>query len=177
MRLDAVAVIAVGALAVILWWRWRIRYDPHRARLPPELRSAGLVYAERLFQSNGPVSISARVDRVYRNAAGALVLVELKTREAKRTYQSDVIELSAQRLALMEQTGAVVSDHAFVLTERPDGRRTGCHRVRLMTHIDLLALATRRQDLLAGTAEPLAACSPGRCQKCAFVKDCDPIKV
>lgn len=176
MRPEAVAVIVVGALVAILWWRWRSRSDPYRARLPPELRSACLVYAERLFQSAGPVSISARLDRVYRNAAGVLELVELKTREANRPYQSDVIELSAQRLALMTQTGAVVSDHAFVLTEQPDGRGTGCHRVRLMTHIDLMALATRRQELLAGTTEPRPACFPGVCRRCAFVQLCCPLQ-
>lgn len=173
MTLEAAVVIGVVALAVALWW-WRSRSNLHRARLLPELRSACLVYAEQLFRSAGPVSISAKVDRVYRNAAGVLVLVELKTRELNRTYQSDVIELSAQRLALMAQTGALVSDQAFVLTERPDGHRTGCHRVRLMSHGDVVSLVMRRQDLLTGKAAPEPACSPGLCRKCAFVLLCDP---
>lgn len=174
MRLDAAAVIGVGALAVILWWRWRITSGPRRARLPQELRSACLVHAERLFRSAGPVPISARVDRVYRNAAGALVLVELKTRESNRVYPSDVIELSAQRVALMAHTGDVVADYGYVVTELPDGRQMGCHRVRLMPNGDVVALAMRRQDLLIGKAAPEPACSPGLCRKCAFVLPCDP---
>jgi len=173
MRLDPATVIGVSALALVLWW-WRSRSDPRRARLPPELRSACLVYSECLFQSTGSVSISARVDRVYRSAAGVLVLVELKTRTAHRAYRSDVIELSAQRVALMAQMGESVADHAYVLTERPDGLRTGCHRVRLMEPVDLNALVARREKLLAGEVEPQPTCAPGMCQKCAFVRPCDP---
>ena len=175
MRLDVVAVIAVGALAVILWCQRKMA-GSCEARLPPELEPIRLVYAEQLFRSEGGVLIAAKVDRAYRNAAGMLVLVELKTRAANRVYRSDVIELSAQRVALMTQTGAVVSDHAFVLTERPDGCRTGCHRVRLMELTDLIALAVRRQKLLAGMAEPRPARSPGMCRKCAFVWLCGPLQ-
>ncbi len=173
MRFDPAAVIGVGVLALILWW-WRSRSDPRRARLPPELKSACLVYSERLFQSTGPASISARVDKVYRNAAGVLVLVELKTREKNRTYQSDVIELSAQRVALMAHTGDAVADFAYIVIERPDGFRMGCHRVRLMAHADVISLAIRRGDLFAGKVEPQAICSSGLCRKCAFVRPCDP---
>lgn len=172
MRIDPAAVIGVGALALVFWW-WRCKSDQRRARLPPELRSACLVYAERLFQSTEPVSISARVDRVYRNAAGVLVLVELKTRETNRTYQSDVIELSAQRVALMAHTGDVVADYAYIVTERPDGLRTGCHQLRLMSHVDVISLAIRRGNLFAGKVEPRSTCSPGLCRKCAFVRPCD----
>lgn len=171
MRLDAVVVTAIGALAALLWGMYR-RAGPGEVWLPPELRGARLVYTERLFRTGGPTSISARVDRVYCSAAGALVLVELKTRVANRTYLSDVIELSAQRLAVMAETGSAVSNYAFVLTEWPDGRKTGCHRVMLIPHIDLLALATRRQDLLAGVVEPRPTCSPGMCRKCTFFKQC-----
>jgi len=149
--------------------------DPWVAVLPPELRRARLVYAERLFRSVGAVSVTAKVDRVYRNAAGALVLIELKTREANRTYWSDVIELSAQRVAVMGQTGEAVADHAYVLTDRPDGHRTGCHRVRLKPHNDLITFVARRRELLAGKIEPQPTRSSGMCRKCAFAWPCDPL--
>jgi hypothetical protein len=174
MKLESATVVVAGALAAIFWW-WRRRgVDPCVAVLPPELRRTRLVYAERLFRSVGAVSITAKVDRVYRNAAGALVLVELKTRTANRAYQSDVIELSAQRVALMAQTGEVVAPHAYVLMESPGVCRTGCQRVRLMAHIDLIALAARRQELFAGKVEPQPTCSSGMCRKCVFVHRCTP---
>ncbi|MDI1339515.1 MAG: PD-(D/E)XK nuclease family protein [Burkholderiaceae bacterium] len=172
MDLEAVAVVCFVVFVVVLWWHLWPR--PPEEELPPELCGTRLVYAERLFCSLGPVSITAKVDRVYRNAKEALILVGLKTRKANRAYRSDVIELSAQRLALMGQTGEAVADHAYVLTERPDGRRTGCHRVRLMEPVDLIALVERREKLLAGKAEPRPTCAPGMCQKCAFARLCDP---
>ncbi|MDO8777588.1 MAG: PD-(D/E)XK nuclease family protein [Burkholderiaceae bacterium] len=171
MGFETVAVVCFVAFVVLWWYLWPRSPEEE---LPPELCGTRLVYAERLFRSLGPVSIMAKVDRVYRNAKGALVLVDLKTRAAHRAYRSDVIELSAQRVALMSQTREVVADHAYVLTARPDGRRTGCHRVRLMEPVDLIALVERREKLLAGKAEPQPTCAPGMCQKCAFVRLCDP---
>lgn len=171
MNLDAVAVIVwlCGLAVAIGWGRWP---RPHDVALPPELRSARLVYAEHLFRSPGPVLLTAKVDRVYRNAGGMLVLVELKTRLAHRAYRSDVIELSAQRFALSGQTGESVADHAYVLTEQADGRQTECHRVRLMESVDLIALVERREQLLAAKTEPQPSCAPGMCRKCAFTRAC-----
>ena len=85
----------------------------------PELRASRLAYAEQLFRSEGPASVSARVDRAYRNQAGVVTLVELKTREADRAYLSDVIELSAQRFALSSQTGEFVNAMGYVASESP----------------------------------------------------------
>lgn len=174
MGREAAAIAGVLALALVLWWRSRRRSSPGRAGAPPELRSARLVYAERLFRSEGPVPLVAKLDRAYRNAAGVLVLIELKTRAASRAYGSDVIELSAQRLALAAQTGDVVADHAYVLTQNPDGRRTRWHLVRLLARADVVALALRREELLAGNAEPQLTYSPGVCRKCIFVRSCQP---
>jgi len=174
MKLESATVVVVGALAAIFWWLRRRGLGPCDALLPPELGQSRLVYAERLFRSDGAVSITAKVDRVYRDAAGALVLVELKTRTANLAYWSDVIELSAQRVALMAQTGEVVADHGYVLTERQDGFRVGWHWVKLMTHADVIGLATRRQELLARKVNPQPICLPGMCRKCAFVHRCNP---
>jgi len=134
MASEAAFLLACfGMLGLLLWCRWRLRLRGTVVVLPAELRGARLVYAERLFRSTGAVSISARVDRVYRNAAGILVLVELKTRQANRRHDSDVIELSAQRVALMGQTGELVAKHAYVLTQMPAGNWSGVHRVELMS--------------------------------------------
>lgn len=172
MGFETYVVVCSVAVFVVLWCcLWLCSREEE---LPPELYGTPLVYAEHLFRSLGPVSIATRVDRVYRNAKGALVLVELKTRAEHRAYRSDVIELSAQRVALMAQTGEYVADHAYVLTERPDGRQRRCHRVRLMEAVDLNALVARWAKLLAGKVEPQPTCTPGMCQKCSFVQQCDP---
>ena len=97
--------------------------------MPRELRASRLAYAERLFRSAGPVSVSARLDRAYRDQAGVVTLVELKTRKADRVYLSDVIELSAQRYALQSQTGERVSEHGYVVVQNVGPRRRKVHRL------------------------------------------------
>ena len=169
--LVALLTIA-GILVIALSLSTRRRVGSALVNLPRELRGARLVYAEHLFRVDGAVSITARVDRVYRDAAGLLVLVELKTRKANVSYWSDVIELSAQRVAVMEQTGQAVAKHAYVLTATPAGRRSGCHRVELMASEDVMALVLRREALLRGTKEADGTCVPGLCRTCPFVGEC-----
>ena len=171
MALDAAfmafGMIGAGLLAYLGHFRSR-----RARRLPSELQAARLVYAERLFRAIGPVSITARVDLVYRNVLGELVLVELKSRQASRAYLSDVIELSAQRIALMEQMKEPVAQHAYVYTEGTNGRKAAWHRVDLMRPRHLAALALRRESLLAGEANAHGTSAPEICRKCAFRREC-----
>ncbi|MDR1425236.1 MAG: hypothetical protein LBI92_11640 [Azoarcus sp.] len=87
--------VVILLLALLAWfYRWRRKWG----WIPRELRDAELAYAEKLFKAFGPVVLTAKVDRAYRKRDGAIVLVELKTRRRLRSYPSDVIELSAQRV-------------------------------------------------------------------------------
>lgn len=174
MDFETCALSRIFRIVAALWWqKWSSLFATATESLPQELRGARLIYAECLFRSPLPVVITARVDRAYRNARGKLVLVELKTREVNRTYWSDVIELSAQRFALSGQTGEAMADYAYILTERPDGRPTGFHRVQLMATADLIALVVRRQELLAGKNEPKQADFQRVCRKCVFGRSCN----
>ncbi len=103
---SALIALALSAFFawLLLWWRRR-----WSAWLPRELRHAELAYAEKLFRATGPIVLTAKVDRAYRLEGGVLVLLELKTRGFNRPYRSDVIELSAQRVAIMKQTGEAES--------------------------------------------------------------------
>lgn len=175
MTIDLLAIgAALIALAVIVvWWPRRT----HRQRdvdpwLPRELRTAKLAYAERLFRTDGSIRISARVDRVYRDRAGRLTLVELKTRGRDAVYPSDVIELSAQRAALMAATGETVSAHAYVLVQGTDAQSRRAHRVELLTEAQVDALAERRQALLSGEIPARRTCSDGICKNCLFAGPC-----
>lgn len=152
--------------------RWLQRAWTVRAGLPGELASARLAYGERSFRSGGPLRLVARVDRAYRVKNGRLVLLELKTRGPRRVYLSDVIELSAQRFALMAARGEAVAEHGYVLTMTSGAEATGWHRVTLLPPDAVLALAARRERLLAGKATPQRARNPGLCQHCAYLRLC-----
>lgn len=165
-------LLAVALLVLFAWalYRWRRHCD--RGWMPAELRGATLAYAEQLFRAPGPRKVTAKVDRVYRGRDGRLVLVELKTRRSDRTYLSDVIELSAQRVAITGQTGEDVSAHAYVVVQRPHGRRT-THKVELLGSVEVDALVRRREAILAGMARPRFARAPALCESCAFRNKCE----
>ncbi len=176
MQLVMVSSAFLSLIVALIIWRLR-RSDSHTKAvgLAAVLMDAQLAYAERLFRNakfNGGWVISARVDRAYRNPAGVLVLVELKTRAADRIYLSDVIELSAQSLAIEGRQGEHVSGTAYVLVKSvryPNGR---FHEVRLMPAERVIALATRRERLLSEIDPPRPSSNERLCGGCSFRTNC-----
>lgn len=137
-----------------------------------ELRGTTLAYVERTFRSGGGHPIVARVDRAYRGRHEKITLVELKTRESDRVYPSDIIELSAQRLALEEETGERVERQGFVVVQSDARHRA--HRVRLMSRHEVLILALRRVSLLDDGALPRPVSSRRLCESCTYRSRCHP---
>ena len=168
----AAAVAALVLLALILL---RFRRQPRERRSRPrELANGELLYMEHLFRIRTPIALVARVDRVYRLPGGSLVLVELKTRARSRPYLSDVIQLSAQRLALEVQTGATVAPYAFVSVRTARmGGRVHHHRVQLLDAQTIVQLRDRREHLLDGRLAPAYAGSAAACRGCALRNHCD----
>ena len=109
------------------WMRKRKARGVERRLRPAALRDAELVHVEETFRTTNPVPIAAKLDRAYRLPSGKLVLVELKTRWNGGPNFSDVIQLSAQRVALSAATGQTVASEAFVLIARPGARRWLLH--------------------------------------------------
>jgi len=160
--------------------RWR-SIETHAARAerasrPAALRDAELVYMERLFRVSTPVGLVAKLDRAYRMPSGVIVLVEFKTRWSNQPFLSDVIQLSAQRMAVMGQTGQSVASYGYVLVKAPAPRALPtAHRVKLITDEQVVALVRRREDVLAGRVLPRWSYSQKACLTCAFRAQCDRI--
>ena len=167
-------VMVIAAVAILLSMAVRSAWRrAHRADrwMPEELGDASLAYVERTFRSEGQRPVVARVDRAYRSPRGLITLVELKTRGEDRVYASDVIELSAQRLALSSETGERVVPFAFVAVESNIGRMS--KRVKLMSTDRVRKLVDRRHDLLEGRLVPRAPAHAGLCRKCTHRDRCD----
>lgn len=167
-------VVVIAAVAILLGTAVRSAWRrAHRADrwMPEGLGEARLAYVERTFRSKGPRPVVARVDRAYRSPRGLITLVELKTRAEDRVYASDVIEISAQRLALSSETGERVVPFAFVVVESDSGRIS--KRVKLMSTDQVRKLVDRRNDLLEGRLVPRAPAHARLCGKCAHRKRCD----
>jgi hypothetical protein len=175
MSLSAMALLlfSVVALGLLVHRACRLRrLGMEKAWLPMELRDATLVYAEQVFRTTSPVPIVARLDRGYRNEDDVIILVELKTRRVNRPYFSDVIELSAQRLAVQQQTGERVANDGYVVIQRADGKDKSAHRVVLLFTEAIIAVAKRREAILAGEVAAQYASSEGLCARCAFKLKC-----
>ncbi len=117
---------------------------------PPPYGPAGTAgtisrWSTRAAQPGVPCCLA----RAYRLPSGQLVLVELKTRWNGAPNFSDVIQLSAQRVALSAAIGQTVAAEAFVLVARPGVRRLPvAHRVDLLS-VDQVVALVRRRDAMA----------------------------
>lgn len=176
MWTEAWIGVAIAVMAMAVGWTAK-RFTRRRgvetpAWLPAQLREHALVYAEQTFRTAESPFLVARVDRGYRGKNGLITLVELKTRDEVRVHASDIIELSAQRLALSSETGVRVSTIAFVVVES-NGRREALP-VRLLAAGEVQALAQRREDLAAGRILPRPPSYPGLCAGCLWRARCRP---
>jgi hypothetical protein len=159
--------IALAVLAVLmrLLWRRRARMAEWRQR-PAALRDAQLLSVEAEYRSTGARPIVARVDRAYRLPSGRVTLMELKTRSTAVVLPSDVIQLSAQRIALEDELGLQVSDEAFVLIPARAPAPLAVRSVQLMSRVAIDALVERRWRLVDGVAAPRWPESEHVCRRC-----------
>ena len=169
------ALAIVGLVLAVVWRRSRETGAAlaERSSRPAALRDAELVYLERAFRISKPVGLVAKLDRAYRMPSGLIVLMEFKTRRLNQPSRSDVIQVSAQRLAVMGQTRQVVATHAYVMVKTPTRPALPtAHRVELMSGDQVVALIRRRDDLLAGRVLPRWPLSRRTCDTCSFRVRC-----
>ena len=142
-------------------------------RMPAELRTATLFASERdLSVVLDGDRIPVRPDQVYRVKIGNLVPVETKTRNGRAVYQYDVIELSLQRLALMER-GLPVSNYGYVrLVPRDKDPVPQYRQVDLLDKSKVEALYRRYQGILAGDIRPDHQANPRACAGCGHRRVC-----
>lgn len=149
----------------VLTWRIKPRW------LPVDLTGHRLMFAEKTFSINLPTRLTARVDRAYHDGI-AIILVELKTRYTERINTSDIIELSAQRLAVQNSTGEQVYDFGYVVLQHPITRRRTTRKVSLLSLEDVVGIAERRRLLTDGALVPRQATDPGCCRRCEYQSEC-----
>lgn len=141
-----------------------------------DLAGSRLAFAEQLFVIRRPLKLVVRVDRVYDNGR-FLVLMELKTRLTREIYPADVIELSAQRLAMQHSTTREVADYAYVLLLHPFLRTQTLRQVKLFSEETVVAMARRRHRLLAGLTAPTKTTVRTRCTRCECRNECRSLDV
>lgn len=142
--------------------------------VPPAPAIGKLVFAEKTFSVTHPIHLVARIDRAY-DVDGTLTLLELKTRTSNQVNESDIIELSAQRVAVQFATGRPVQDQAYVEIHNMTSRRRAIHRVTLHPQDKIAEIAFRRRLLLAGAIPPRGPANNALCNQCEYHNECSAL--
>jgi CRISPR-associated exonuclease Cas4 len=179
-------IINLTILGIFLWALWRLwKYfgqrfvdqQEHNRWLPHELQSATIAFAEKEFRARSPFPVGAVVDRAYRLSSGLLVLMELKQRERVKSFRSDVVELSVQKLAIEASGSGEVASHAYVVCEPSATQMKTPIRVALLTEAEIIQLRNRHVALKKGRAIPTKVDHPAICQSCGYLAECKPASV
>lgn len=171
MITAVVSLIGLVVVLAMLAFRERYRLKKGEEGWGAEaLQGKQLVFSEQIFRSRR-TGIMAKIDRGYL-AGGSIQLLEFKTRRRHAVYPADIIELSAQRVAVQDDDGRRVADDGYVLTERAQDGSRQLHRVTLLSEDDLLGLRDRRTLILSGRVQPREAAAPGLCRDCAYRVEC-----
>lgn len=146
---------------------WLMR--PHQRSI--NLVKGRLIFAEKTFSINVPIDLTVRVDRVYHDGI-AMTLMEFKTRITDQVYPSDIIELSAQRLAVESSTGERVHSFGYIVLQHPVTRRRTIRKVSLLSAEDVIGIANRQRFLMGGALPPRYAANPECCLRCEYKSEC-----
>lgn len=170
--------LKVGVALLKLTWRRRgaagtqEEYERvERASMPDELVNATLVINERTLWRRGPRPFAAKTDQVFLTEDGLLVPVETKAR--RRVYDSDVVQLSCQALALSHTAGIKgrPAGWGYVRLAAP-GTRPRYQRVTLLPAAQIDLLWDRWDDLKRGRANAIARPAHYRCTHCQLRTRC-----
>lgn len=169
--------ISTLLLSLAGWWFWRrMRAQAIRnadaSWLPPELKRATLQYTERQFFTKAPFPLVARIDRGYLAASNEIVLVDFKRRKIKRAFLSDVVEISAQRLAMQGAGIRNVAMHAYVVVIDPETSRKTPVLVNLEDESSIVRRRDRLNILRTGNVEPMRTPHQRICAACGHQDYC-----
>lgn len=175
----ALWLTAKAGLALLkLWWGRRgapgsqEEYERvERASMPAELVNAKLVINERTLWRRGQRPFAAKTDQVFLTQDGMLVPVETKAR--RRVYDSDVVQLSCQAIALAHTAGVKgrPADWGYVRLAAA-GARPRYQRVALLPSEKIDLLWDRWDDLRQGRVPAIARPAHYRCTHCQLRTRC-----
>lgn len=119
-------VIATGMvlvpLAIAYADQYRRQSDEGAAKwfgdenMPRKLRHCVLFMNETALEISRPIGVRGRVDQVYKNPDGKLIIVDTKTRKKHQVFPDDVFQVSLYRLLVQYSQRKTVLDTAYIRT-------------------------------------------------------------
>lgn len=137
---------------------------------PLLLRKSRLLLAEQSLELHDPVFMRARVDEVYRQPNGELIVVDTKTRGRKAVYRSDVIQLS-QYGYILRKMGHPVAPFGYIRIPGAWGIAEYL-RVPLMSEAELMKLFERAMEIDQGLMPPRHCSDIRKCVNCSEKNGC-----
>ena len=176
MAVSPLIVMLAGACAAVVRWALRRVLGRRLKRgLPDELARGRVVLAESRIRCAKPVPMHGAPDEVWQAPDGALIVVETKTRDRARVHRSDVVQLSAYRVMLLNGRdrrvgGLPVKPYGYVRIVH--GRQTTWRRVELLSEQQIIGLWRRYQAVMHGRIAARGARYPGLCRTCGHANRC-----
>lgn len=172
--LKTLAILAL--VAGIVWVLWDLflkgpRLDI-RTALPEALKKMHLWQKEKRYECGAPIGLVCRIDEAYMDEHGTITLSETKTRRWPKVYDSDILQLSAQRLAVSEN-GRRVSDTGYVRLITPTGNEY--RQVRLLDPDEVIAAKLLYDDLVQGKYAGRPCNNRAICQTCLYQSECEAL--
>lgn len=142
-----------------------------RARMPDEVANGKLILSEKTVWRRGARPFPAKTDQAFLTPDGRLVLVETKARH--RVSGSDVVQISAQAVAIAEDPGMPfpMATYGYIRLA-PNGRHPIYCRVNLAPVEYIDRLWDRWSALKRGAATPILRPAKRRCEHCGFRNGC-----
>lgn len=132
--------------------------------MPKELRDSTLFMNELPVSTDTPVPFHGKVDQVFRTSTGMLILVDTKSRDSVKSYNSDVIQLSVYRFILARTYGSSVAMHAYVRILRGQFKPEVSYvRVQLLGDDAMVHLWREYNDIREGVFQPECTCGGVLC--------------
>ena len=180
MTFSTFMFFMLGAAVVWSVWRYKkvmeIRLQ-EESWLPARLQEATLKYSEKKFFDGGLYPLVAQVDRAYQTLDGDIILVDFKRRTAKQAFESDMVEISAQRVTLMANGVTPVSRLAYVVVIDPSTDVKTPIPIQLE---DEDKIRDRQRQLIAiwdGTLMPSSTHTAGICRRCGHASYCNKVVI
>jgi CRISPR-associated exonuclease Cas4 len=171
-------VLLLGVIAAwVLWRSWKIAAAQREEQnwLPARLRGATLSFSEKKFFADGPYPLVARVDRAYVTPDGETVLVDFKRRIANRAFASDIVEISAQRVAMLGNGIQRISLLAYVVVVDPGTGGSTPIPIELEDEDQIRERQHRFNAVRDGKIAPHSAASAAVCRRCGHRSYCDQV--
>jgi CRISPR/Cas system-associated exonuclease Cas4 (RecB family) len=139
--------------------------------LPDELKESKVWAKEQSFDCSGDIPLRGKIDEAFQQRDGTIILSETKTRNKRKVYGSDILQLSAYKVLVEANTSRQVSNKGYVRVLTLQGNEY--MPVNLLPREEVKAARQLHEDLTKGLYKGQKCENPFVCRTCAYQDPCN----